>query len=148
MAYMQRSEQVFTVCAVGVAWNDGVVAAGGYLVQLLPEVLDPSGPMEVMAERLKDFETMAPLFPRGLDDPRKLLHELLFAMPHSIVGESSLRFGCQCSEERVALALSALPKSDIQDLLAEEGPTQLTCDYCGRTYPFSKSKLRGLLERN
>jgi molecular chaperone Hsp33 len=69
-------------------------------------------------------------------------------MPYSVVGEDSVRFGCQCSAERVALALSTLPKSDIQDLLAEEAPTELTCDYCGKSYAFQKAHLRGLLERN
>lgn len=149
MQYMQLSEQIFTVCAVGCRMHEGaVVEAGGYLVQLLPEVLEPSGPMAVMAERLKDFESMEPILGRGLGEPRALLGELLYAMPYTEVGASTLRFGCQCSEERVALALSTLPKSDIQDLIDADVPTQLTCDYCGKVYAFQKAHLRGLLEKN
>jgi molecular chaperone Hsp33 len=149
MQYMQLSEQIFTVSAVGCLRGDGAIeAAAGYLVQLLPEVLDPSGPMLVMAERLKDFESMGPVLSRGLVDPHELLAEILYGMPYSVVGEAAVSFGCQCSAERVALALSTLPKSDIQDLLQSDTPTELTCDYCGKTYAFQKSHLRGLLERN
>ncbi len=150
MQYMQLSEQVFTVAAVG-SISDGageLSAAAGYLVQLLPEVLDPNGPMLVMAERLKEFESMESVIARGLDEPGPLLSEILYGIPYTVVGESTLRFGCQCSQERVALALSALPKRDIEDLLNTDEPTELTCDYCGRTYSFQKSHLRGLLERN
>ena len=149
MQYMQLSEQIFTVCAVG-CWREGdeVLAAGGYLVQLLPEVLDPSGPMRVMAERLKDFAQMGPVLIKGLGDPSALLGELLFGMPYTVVGGGSVRFGCQCSSERVAIALSALPKSDIEELIAQEAPTELTCDYCNKTYTFPKAHLRGLLALN
>jgi molecular chaperone Hsp33 len=149
MQYMQLSEQIFTVCAVGCEVEGAeVTAAAGYLVQLLPEVLEPSGPMAVMAERLKDFASMEAVLARGFRDPKVLMAELLYAMPYSLVGESELRFGCQCSSERVALALSALPKSDIQDLLREETPTELTCDYCGKAYTFQKAHLRSLLAEN
>ncbi len=150
MQYMQLSEQIFTVCAVGcLREGDRIVAAGGYLVQLLPELLDPSGPMLVMAERLKDFAVMEPLLARGLGAPSALLAEILYAMPYTVVGDTAaLRFGCQCSSERVALALSTLPRSDIEDLLAQETPSEMSCDYCGKVYPFQKSHLRGLLDRN
>jgi molecular chaperone Hsp33 len=149
MQYMQLSEQIFTVCAVGCeVEGDETIAAGGYLVQLLPEVLEPSGPMAVMAERLKDFASMGSVLARGFRDPKVLMAELLYAMPHSLVGEAEVRFGCQCSSERVALALSALPKSDIEDLLREETPTELTCDYCGKAYAFQKAHLRSLLAEN
>jgi molecular chaperone Hsp33 len=149
MQYMQLSEQVVTMCAVGSQRDRGeLVAAGGYLVQLLPEVLDPSGPLLVMAERLKGFQSMEALFALGLASPAKLAAELLYGMPYSVVGEASLRFGCYCSAERVALALSTLPKSEIEELLRQDTATELTCDYCGKVYSFQKSHLRGLLARN
>ena len=149
MQYMQLSEQIFTVCAVGCYEEaDGIVAAGGYLVQLLPEVLEPSGPLLVMAERLRDFESMQPWLARRLGAPATLMGELLHAMPYTVVSEGSLHFGCQCSAERVAMALSTLPKPDIEDLLRQDAPVDLTCDYCGKAYSFQKAHLRGLLARN
>jgi molecular chaperone Hsp33 len=149
MQYMQLSEQIFTVCAVGCRQVGGeVVAAGGYLVQLLPEVLDPSGPVLVMAERLRDFEAMGPWLEQGLGDPDALLGEILYSMPYTVVGRGALAFGCRCSAERVALALSTLPKEDLEALLAQDAPIELRCDYCSRTFAFQKSHLQGLLARN
>jgi molecular chaperone Hsp33 len=149
MQYMQLSEQTVTMCAVGChAEAHEITAAGGYLVQLLPEVLNPSGPLLVMTERLKDFESMEPLLAHGAAAPGELLAELLYGMPYTLVGEGSLRFGCQCNLERVALALSTLPKSEIEHLLRRSEPTELSCDYCGKVYTFQKSHLQGLLDRN
>lgn len=149
MQYMQLSEQIVTMCAVGTrSGGDEISSAGGYLVQLLPEVLEPSGPLLVMTERLRDFQSMERLLGDGLSDPAKLLSELLYGMPYAIVGQDELRFGCHCSAERVALALSTLPKSEIEELLRQDAATELTCDYCGKVYSFQKSHLRGLLDRN
>ncbi|HYP89588.1 MAG TPA: Hsp33 family molecular chaperone HslO, partial [Polyangiaceae bacterium] len=57
MEYMQTSEQVVSMLAMGTLLDEErVSAAGGYLVQLLPEA--PRGPLMVMTERLKDFESI------------------------------------------------------------------------------------------
>ena len=54
MAYMQQSEQVDSMLAIGTRFEgDKVVRAGGYMVQLLPEV--GKGPLAIMTERLEDF---------------------------------------------------------------------------------------------
>src|SRR4029079_888390 len=116
MAYMQSSEQVVTVIAVGSHFVAGeVVAAGGYMVQLLPEVAE--GPLMVMTERLRDFEDIVPLLARGAASPAALLAETLYGMPYTKVGDRGVHFGCQCSPERLVLSLSSLPRADIESLM-------------------------------
>jgi molecular chaperone Hsp33 len=147
MQYMQESEQVFSVIAVGCAMKgEEVVAAGGYIVQLLPEVVE--APLAVMTERLTDFASMEPLFANGMGDPRVLMSELLYGMPHTIVGEDSVRFGCQCSATRLAASLATLPKAEIESFLADGKLLEITCDYCGREYGIHPEQLRGLTSRN
>jgi len=145
MAYMQESEQVATVIAVGCHLAAGeVVAAGGYMVQLLPEVEE--GPLMVMTERLKDFEDIVPLLARGAASPEALLAETLYGMPYTKVGERTVRFGCNCSPERLAGSLASLPRADIESLIAGGQTLEVQCDYCHKNYEFTMEQLRALLQ--
>jgi molecular chaperone Hsp33 len=145
MAYMQESEQVVTVIAVGAHLAAGeVVAAGGYMVQLLPEVAE--GPLMVMTERLKNFEDIVPLLARGAAAPEALLAETLYGMPYTKVGERTVQFGCNCSPERLAVSLASLPRADIASLMEGGKTLDIQCDYCRKNYQFTIDQLRGLLE--
>ena len=145
MAYMQESEQVVTVMAVGCHITAGeVVAAGGYMVQLLPEVEE--GPLMVMTERLKNFEDIIPLLARGAASPEALLSETLYGMPYTKVGERTVHFGCRCSPERLAGSLASLPRSDIESLMEGGKTLEIQCDYCRKNYEFTMDQLRNLLE--
>lgn len=143
MAYMQTSEQVDTMLAVATVFDDAgrVREAGGYLVQLLPEV--GRGPLSVMAERLEDFRTID----KQLTDdftPATLQNELLYGMPFTALQESPLSFDCWCSEERLIAAIASLDRAEIRSMVEEGAPLEIACDYCKKQYQLPISKLRGL----
>jgi molecular chaperone Hsp33 len=145
MAYMQESEQTVTVVSVGCHMvNNEVVAAGGFMVQLLPEVEE--GPLMVMTERLKDFEDIVPLLARGAASPEALLRETLYGMPYTKVGDRTVRFGCNCSPERLATSLASLPRADIESLMEGGKTLEIECDYCRKNYEFTQAQLKSLLE--
>jgi molecular chaperone Hsp33 len=145
MAYMQESEQIVTVVAVGSHFAGGeIVAAGGYMVQLLPEVAE--GPLMVMTERLREFEDIVPLLARGAASPETLLAETLYGMPYTKVGDRKVSFGCQCSPERLVMSLASLPRADIESLREGGKTLEIECDYCRKRYEFTQQQLAGLLE--
>jgi len=147
MAYMQDSEQTVTMMAVGCHVSNGeVVAAGGYMVQLLPEVEE--GPLAVMTERLKDFVDIVPLLARGRASPEELLRETLYGMAYTKVGDREVSFGCRCSPERLVQSLASLPRADIESLMEGGKPLEIECDYCRTRYDFTQQQLRSLLEAN
>jgi molecular chaperone Hsp33 len=147
MQYLQTSEQVVSMCAVGcVLDGHDVREAGGYLVQLLPEVGE--APLAIMTERLRDFQDIEPLLRNGTAEPKALLDELLFRMPYGVVGDATVRFECGCSATRVTASLATLPREDIESFLADGKVLEITCDYCGREYAIAPEQLRGLVARN
>jgi molecular chaperone Hsp33 len=147
MAYMQESEQTVTMISVGCHMvGDEVVAAGGYLVQLLPELSE--GLLMVMTERLKDFETIEPLLAQGKASAEELLAETLYGMPHTRTADRAVRFGCTCSPARLAASLATLPRADIESMLADGKMLDIECDFCRKKYDFSPEQLRGLLATN
>jgi molecular chaperone Hsp33 len=145
MTYMQVSEQVVSVIAVStVIEGDQVVSAGGYIVQLLPEV--GRGPLMVMTERLRDFERIDQQLVSDQFSPQWLLDQLLYGMPFTHLDESRVSFDCWCSELRLMEAMATLSRSDIVDLLKSGELLEISCDYCGKQYALAPAQLRGLLE--
>jgi molecular chaperone Hsp33 len=147
MEYMQTSEQVVSMLAMGTILEGGkVTAAGGYLVQLLPEV--GRGPLMVMTERLHDFENIdAQLRDPGFT-PSALLEELLYGMAFTRLEESQVGFECWCNELRVVSAISTLPKHDIEHLLSSGEVLEIACEYCKREFRIPPARLRGLLDQS
>jgi molecular chaperone Hsp33 len=149
MSYMASSEQVATMLAVACEIDgDRVTAAGGYMVQLLPEV--GRGPLAIMTERLRDFERIDG--PDGIlaklaAEPAPLLEELLYGMPYTRLGDSPLSFQCRCSAVRVMSALASLSKGDLSELLREP-IIEMSCDYCGKSYAVGPEQLKGMLEQS
>jgi molecular chaperone Hsp33 len=147
MEYMQISEQIVTFVAVSSIVRDGKCeAAGGYLVQLLPETRRDG--LAAMTERLAKFTHIDALIRSGEADPDKLLAAVLEGHPFHTVGEEDLRFGCNCSNERVAASLATLPKTDIADLIRSGEVLEIACDYCKVEYKIAPDHLRGLLAEN
>jgi molecular chaperone Hsp33 len=146
MRYMVDSEQIVAILAAGCDLDPAgqVRAAGGFVLQLLPELAE--GQLAIMTERMRDFEKMGPLFAKGEAEPEALVREILYGMPHTIVGTDPLRFGCNCSQARVAASLASLPKREIQAMIDDKHVLEIGCDYCGSQYQMAPEQLRGLLE--
>ena len=144
MAYMQTSEQVVSMVAVGTLIDRGeVVSAGGYLVQVLPEV--GRGPLMVMTERLRDFENIDAQLRDSSFSPAWLLDQLLDGMKYTRLDERRVGFDCWCDELRLITALTTLPREEIEALVAEGNTLEISCDYCGKEYRIAPSKLQGLV---
>jgi molecular chaperone Hsp33 len=148
MIYMQNSEQIVTMVAVGSAPAEGKSRsrAGGYLVQLLPGA--PRGPLMVMTERLKDFQNVETLLCDQNFNPRWLLSELLYQMEYTELEQSEIRFHCWCDDLRVVASLATLPRADLEELLTANEPLEIECDYCHKEYVIAPSTLRGLVNSN
>ncbi len=147
MAYLQTSEQVVSMIAVGTLFDgDRVISAGGYMVQLLPEAA--RGPLLIMTERLREFESIDPQLGDSAFTPSWLLDELLYGMPFTRLEESPVRFECWCDEVRVVSALASLSRDDLEHLLSTNDVLEIACEYCKRDFRIAPARLRGLLEQS
>ncbi len=149
MAYMELSEQVLSMIAFATVLDDAgttVRAAGGYLVQLLPEVRDARGVLLLMSERMKDFVDVGDRLVATDAAPEHLVDEIFYGMPFTWLERGDVRFGCNCSRERVLASLGTLGKDDIDELVASDEVLDLHCEYCGSDYQVSPEELRGMVE--
>ena len=144
MAYLQESEQIVSMIAIGSHWKDGQLAhAGGYVIQLLPGA--SRGPLMVMTQRLEDMPPIGQMLASFAGDPKRLLDELLFGMPYAQLDRRPVGYGCKCNREAVVASLATLGRDELADMVRETEVIEVSCDYCRTDYAVSRAHLRGLL---
>ena len=73
-----------------------------------------------------------------------LLQRLFAEETVRLFGEHPVRFECGCSELRVANALLLLGRSEIEQVLAEQGRIEIACEFCNRKYVFDRARALSL----
>ncbi len=147
--YFQESEQVVSVARIGAHFDresGALVAAGGFVVQLLPEVERPMH--MIMTQRLEDFPAIESFLERPDFSAQTLIDELVHGVEHTELGRQHLRFECRCSETLVLSALSSLGRDEIRNMIAEEQGLDIHCDYCGKDYAIAVGRLAALLDES
>ena len=145
MRYMQLSEQIVSMISLGSVVEAQQPAAGGYVVQLLPEAVEAEAAMETMTKRLETFVDIRDRLQGSDSSPSQLVEQIFEGMPFTWLHSSDIRFGCHCSQVRVMTTLSVLNRTDIQELVDEGEPLSVGCDYCGTSYTVEIAQLQGLL---
>lgn len=144
-AYFVESEQIPTACALGVLVNrdQSVRAAGGYIIQLLP------GAGEDVISKVEGGVLAAGPVTSLLDqngDPEALLRAVLPDFEVEILETSPIEYRCYCSRERVERALVSMGVHDLEDMLAQQGGCELTCQFCDKVHKFTAGDLRALID--
>ena len=143
-AYYAKSEQVPTVCALGVRVGKDykAISAGGVLLQLLP-FADPSI-IDKIEENLKDIPPISNLVESH--DLEYIAGLYLKGIEFELFDSMTSSYRCVCSRKKTDGALLATGLDEIKDMIAEGG-TELKCQFCGKTYNYSKEDLEKLIER-
>ncbi|MFZ3515344.1 Hsp33 family molecular chaperone HslO [Vibrio harveyi] len=138
--YFANSEQLKTRLWIRTGEHEGKKHAAGMMIQVMP---DGTGTPE-------DFEHLEQL-------TATVKNEELFTLPanellYRLYNQDSVRlyqpqpveFHCGCSRERSGAAIITVDKTEIYDILAEEGSISLHCDYCGTSYTFDEPEITEL----
>ena len=145
-AYFAQSEQVPTVCALGVLIDtDGTCrAAGGVILQLLP-FPDPKV-IDLVERNAKELSNISRLFDEG-----KSLEEIaniaLRDIPFDVFDELDVAYRCNCSRERTTRALITLGKPELLKMLAEqvkEGKPErleVNCRFCDKKQYYTRTDI-------
>lgn len=144
--YFARSEQIPTVCALGVLVDTdlSVKASGGYIVQLLP-FADPAA-IDRLENNIKSVKPVSSMLADGMK-PVDILKTVLGGFEVEIMDSRTAEYKCTCSRERVSVALGSLARAELEDMLEKDKGAQAKCHFCGKSYDFSAEDLRKMIER-
>ena len=144
--YYAVSEQTPSVIALGVLMNkdNTVRRAGGFMLQLMPDATDE------IAEKLEDIVLSLPPITAMLDEdetPEEILEDILHPFGYEELEKKPVRFRCDCTREKIALALAGLGKYDLLDLMVSQKEVEVRCDYCNTAYTFDREELKTLYKK-
>ncbi|MEC9340528.1 MAG: Hsp33 family molecular chaperone HslO, partial [Pseudomonadota bacterium] len=135
--YFERSEQLATRLWLA-ADRD---RAAGLLLQRLPGGVDSDDDAWNRVVHLAATLTAPELLST---DPQTLLLRLFHQERVRVQQAAPLRFGCQCSAQRVGNMLRGLGEAEVMDILDSEGRIEVTCEYCNQRYEYGEPEARAL----
>ena len=143
-AYFVESEQIPTACGLGVLVDrdQSVLAAGGYLIQLLPGAGE-----DVIAKVEGSLMAAGPVtgLLRNDPDPEAMLRHALSDFDLEILERSPIEYRCYCSRDRMERALISLGPEELQAMIDEQGSADLTCRFCDNVQHFSRADLEAMV---
>lgn len=139
--YYAISEQTPSSVGLGVLVDkdQSVRQAGGFIIQLMPDVTDET--IEKLEERIQNMKSVTTLLEEGIS-PEGLLEELLGDMGLEIIDIVPTEFFCDCSKEKVAKAIASISKDEIRAIIDEDEPIEVKCHFCNGAYEFSIEDLK------
>ena len=145
-AYYAQSEQIPTVCALGVLVDTDLSckAAGGVIIQLLPFADDET--ITKIEKNVPFLSNVSRLFEKGMTN-EEIAALALQDIEYDLFDEIDVDYVCTCSRERMEKAMASIDKKEIRKMLDEqiaEGKAEeleIVCRFCNSKYTFKPEDL-------
>lgn len=143
--YFVTSEQIPSSVALGVLQNADttVSVAGGFVVQLMPFAEEQL--ISDLEKRLEQF-SFTELLEKGYS-VEQIIEQLFDGYDTVITDTLPCNYCCDCSKDRVEKAVISMGRKEIADMIEENLPVEVVCDFCHTKYTFSPEELLKLLQQ-
>lgn len=143
--YFAVSEQVSSAVGLGVLMNrdNTVKQAGGFIIQLMPDTEESV--IAALEQKVAKVSSVTDLLEQGTT-PELLLEQILGDFGMEATEQISVQYFCGCSKERVTRAIASIGKMDIQEMIDDNEPIEVNCQFCDKHYIFTPEELKELLE--
>lgn len=144
-SYYAVSEQIPTVCALGVLVNPDLTVkkAGGFIIQLLPAADD--GTITKIEGNLSKLAPVTEQLDSG-KDILDILKGALDGFEIEVLEDKTVGYKCPCSSERTEKALISLGEEELEKMSKELSEVEVKCSFCGACYKFSRDEIGKIIK--
>lgn len=145
-SYFAVSEQIPSVVGLGVLVDVdiSIKAAGGFIVQVMPEATDET--ITKLEENVKKITSVTKMLEDNMR-PEDILGCALDGIDFEITDNLDTKYFCNCSRERVEKALVSVGESELEDIIKKDKKAEIMCHFCDKVYNFDENDLKILLEK-
>ena len=139
-AYYAYSEQQPSAIALGVLVDVdySIKAAGGFIVQLMPEAEEKD--IDILEKNLSQITSVSHLIDEG-KIPEDLINLVLKDLEPMVYEKIPVSYKCDCSRERIEKALISIGKKDLDEIIKEDKLAEISCHFCNTVYHFNEAEL-------
>lgn len=144
--YLVESEQTHSAVALGVfLGEEGIQAAGGFLVQALPGAREED--VEQAEENVRGFPGPGEMVREGFDADQ-IADRLMSGLGSRTRHYSTPIFHCSCNRRRVLRAITVLGREDLCEARELGEALEVRCRFCAEFYTVAPSELTPLIEES
>lgn len=145
-SYYAVSEQIPTVCALGVLVNPdlSVKKAGGYILQLLPFTEEEI--ISKIEQNLARVKLVTQLLDEG-KDIEDIVRDVLQGFDVEVIYEQEVEYKCKCSREKIEATLAGLGAKELEEMCNDLPQVDVKCHFCNTDYSFSKDDIKNILKK-
>ena len=139
-AYYAYSEQIPTVCALGVLVDKdlSIACAGGYLLQLLPGATDAE--ITRLEQNIAAMPSVTEMLRAG-KTPQDMMELAMAGFDPQVLDTHEVKYQCDCSKERTKDMLLSLGRKELVKLRDEDPKCEVVCHFCHTKYEFDLNEL-------
>jgi len=144
-SYYANSEQIPTVCALGVLLDkeDGdLMLAGGMLIQLLPGALPED--CDKLEANIKKLESVTTMMAKGMN-LLDMCKAALAGFEVEVLDEMPVHYYCTCSRQRVEQSFASIPDEQLREMINSTGNVEAVCHYCNKKYKFTEKEIESFI---
>ncbi len=144
--YFAQSEQVPSLVALGVLIDRDytVKQAGGFIVQIMPDCDEFN--LRKFEKAAENITSVTVMLEKGISN-EELIREVMKDFEVDILENVNVDYVCDCSDERMKRGITSLGKSEIQDIIDEQGEAEIVCQFCNKTYLYNKEELEKMKDK-
>ena len=136
--YFATSEQ--TPCGVSlgvkIAPDGTCVSAGGVFASVLPFASDKS-----IDEFEKVFAPLSNVSHLMADiSAEEFAHKYFDQLGFKAIDKSECGYVCDCTQEKIDKVIISLQKSDIDEIIEQDGQIEVVCQFCNKKYRYDKQQ--------
>ncbi len=142
--YYVTSEQIPTVCALGVLLNEDstVKCAGGFLIQLLPYA--DESVIDIIEKNMTNIKSVSKMLDEGMS-PQEISLKVLEGTTPNLLDEREVIYKCDCDRARTERILMSLDATEIKNMINEGKPINVECHFCNSKHTFDIGDLKRIL---